>query len=68
MHREISLLFVCDCDTTGKEISSEVIKCMNDKSGLDFTNWMAICTDGAAAMLLFLKEQLLFLKNLLGDK
>uniref|UniRef100_A0A674I7K9 SPIN-DOC-like zinc-finger domain-containing protein n=1 Tax=Terrapene triunguis TaxID=2587831 RepID=A0A674I7K9_9SAUR len=36
--------------TTGKEISSEVIKCTNDKSGLDFTNLVAICTDGAPAM------------------
>uniref|UniRef100_A0A8C3SKW3 SPIN-DOC-like zinc-finger domain-containing protein n=1 Tax=Chelydra serpentina TaxID=8475 RepID=A0A8C3SKW3_CHESE len=36
--------------TTGKEISSEVIKCMNDKSGLDFTNLVAIRTDGAPAM------------------
>ncbi|KAG6926376.1 GTF2I repeat domain containing 2 [Chelydra serpentina] len=36
--------------TTGKEISSEVIKCMNDKLGLDFTNLVAICTDGAPAM------------------
>ncbi|CAM5151831.1 unnamed protein product [Natator depressus] len=36
--------------TTRKEISSEVIKYMNDKSGLDFTNLVAICTDGAPAM------------------
>uniref|UniRef100_A0A674K1K9 SPIN-DOC-like zinc-finger domain-containing protein n=1 Tax=Terrapene triunguis TaxID=2587831 RepID=A0A674K1K9_9SAUR len=36
--------------TTGKDISSEVIKCMNDKLGVDFTNLVAICTDGAPAM------------------
>uniref|UniRef100_A0A8C0GSN7 SPIN-DOC-like zinc-finger domain-containing protein n=1 Tax=Chelonoidis abingdonii TaxID=106734 RepID=A0A8C0GSN7_CHEAB len=36
--------------TTGKEISSEVIKCMNDKLGLDFTNLVAVCTDSAPAM------------------
>ncbi|KAH1164856.1 hypothetical protein KIL84_023527 [Mauremys mutica] len=36
--------------TTRKEISSEVIKSMNDKSGLDFTSLVAICTEGAPAM------------------
>uniref|UniRef100_K7FWM9 SPIN-DOC-like zinc-finger domain-containing protein n=1 Tax=Pelodiscus sinensis TaxID=13735 RepID=K7FWM9_PELSI len=36
--------------TTGKEISSEVVKCVNDKSGLDFTKLVAICTDGVPAM------------------
>jgi hypothetical protein len=33
--------------TTGKEISSEVIECVKDKLGFDFTNLVAICTDGA---------------------
>jgi hypothetical protein len=36
--------------TTGKEISSEVTKCVNDNLGFDFTNLVAICADGAAAM------------------
>jgi hypothetical protein len=36
--------------TTGKEISSEMIKCVNDNQGFDFTNLVAICADGAAAM------------------
>jgi galactitol-specific phosphotransferase system IIB component len=35
---------------TGKDVSSEVIKCVNDKLGFDFTNLAAICTDGAPAM------------------
>ncbi|XP_075455203.1 general transcription factor II-I repeat domain-containing protein 2-like [Ascaphus truei] len=36
--------------TTGKEISTEVIKCMNDKLGIGYENLVAICTDGAPAM------------------
>jgi hypothetical protein len=36
--------------TTGKEITSEVIKCVNDNLGFDFTNFVASCADGAAAM------------------
>jgi hypothetical protein len=36
--------------TTGKEISSEVIKCMDDNLGFDFTNLVASCADGAAAV------------------
>jgi hypothetical protein len=35
---------------TGKEISSEVIKCVDDKLGIGFANLVAICTDGAPAM------------------
>jgi hypothetical protein len=29
---------------------SEVIKCLNDKLGIDFANLMTICTDGAPAI------------------
>jgi hypothetical protein len=55
--------------TTGKYISSEVIKCVNDKLEFDFKNSVAICTDGAPAMCVEkMLEQLLFLKNLSGDK
>ncbi|XP_075443375.1 general transcription factor II-I repeat domain-containing protein 2-like [Ascaphus truei] len=36
--------------TTGKEISTEVIKCMNDKLGIGYENLVAICTDGAPTM------------------
>jgi hypothetical protein len=35
---------------SGKEISSEVIKCVDDKLGIGFANLVAICTDGAPAM------------------
>jgi hypothetical protein len=34
---------------------------MNDKLGFDFTNLVAICTDGAPAMCGKVLEQLLFL-------
>ncbi|KAH1187912.1 hypothetical protein KIL84_009437 [Mauremys mutica] len=53
---------------TGKEISREMIKGMNDKSGLDFTSLVAICTNGAPVMCRKMLEQLVFLKNLSGDK
>jgi hypothetical protein len=53
--------------TTGKEISNEVIKCMNDKLGYNFTNLVAICIDFAPAMYEKMLEQLLFLKSLSGD-
>jgi hypothetical protein len=36
--------------TSGKGISSEVIKCMNDNLGFDFTNLVASFADGAATM------------------
>jgi hypothetical protein len=36
--------------TTGKEISSEVIKCVNDNLGFDFTNLVTSCADGSPAM------------------
>ncbi|MEE6463219.1 hypothetical protein FKM82_005821 [Ascaphus truei] len=36
--------------TTGEGISTEVIKCVNDKLGIGFANLVAICTDGAPAM------------------
>ncbi len=36
--------------TTGKDISSEVIKCLKENLGLDLTHLMAICTDGAMNM------------------
>jgi hypothetical protein len=35
---------------TGEEISSEVIKCVDDKLGIGFANLVAICTDGAPAV------------------
>jgi hypothetical protein len=35
---------------TGKEISNEVIKCVDDKLGIGFANLVAICTDGVPAM------------------
>jgi hypothetical protein len=35
---------------TGKEISSEVIKCVDDKLGIGFAKLVAICTDGAPAI------------------
>jgi hypothetical protein len=35
---------------TGKEISSEVINCVDVKLGIGFANLVAICTDGASAM------------------
>jgi hypothetical protein len=36
--------------TTGKETSSEMIMCVNDKLGYDFTNLVAIFTGGAHAI------------------
>uniref|UniRef100_A0A8C0H5C3 SPIN-DOC-like zinc-finger domain-containing protein n=1 Tax=Chelonoidis abingdonii TaxID=106734 RepID=A0A8C0H5C3_CHEAB len=51
---EITEEFVGMCSMTGrttrKETSREVIRCVNDKSGLDFTNLVAICIDGAPAI------------------
>jgi hypothetical protein len=49
MTEELAGMLSMTGGTTGKEISSEVIKCVNDNLGFDFTNLVAICTDGAAA-------------------
>jgi hypothetical protein len=49
MTEELAGMLSMTGGTTGKEISSEVIKCVNDSLGFDFTNLVAICTDDAAA-------------------
>ena len=36
--------------TTGKDICTELINCVNNKLAYSFTNLVAICTDGAPAM------------------
>ena len=36
--------------TTGKDICTELINCVNKKLAYSFTNLVAICTDGAPAI------------------
>ena len=36
--------------TTGKDIRTELINCVNKKLAYSFNNLVAICTDGAPAM------------------